>query len=181
MGKLTGFRPQDFETLWAHFAAFDVHIKKHVRQTTLTEGDFDSAMDGLSRAADLVDEAKSGSVQKKTKEFNLPTSAEKMRDGLLEAVKGDKNALSNVFAANNCERIGKLRLVINTVQLEVYHTDKRWVDLRNMAATIQAVLCELGTFVRWRPPDFTEHTEENSGMSKRQMMWELKCKQNPDL
>lgn len=39
---------------------------------------------------------------------------------------GDKTALSRVFASNGCERIGRLRLVVDTVQLEVYHMDPRW-------------------------------------------------------
>lgn len=44
---------------------------------------------------------------------------ETLRDGLDAAVGGDKQALSRVFAANGCERIGRLRLVVDTVQLEV--------------------------------------------------------------
>lgn len=31
---------------------------------------------------------------------------------------GDKQALSRVFADKGCERIGRLRLVVDTVQLE---------------------------------------------------------------
>lgn len=49
-----------------------------------------------------------------------------VRDGLDQAVSGDKTALSRVFASNGCERIGRLRLVVDTVQLEVYHMDPRW-------------------------------------------------------
>ncbi|CAK0904820.1 unnamed protein product, partial [Prorocentrum cordatum] len=93
---------------------------------------------------------------------------ESIRDGLELAISGDKQALSRVFAANSCERIGRLRLVVDTVQLEVYHTDPRWKHLISRAATIEAVLKELGTFRQWRPRD------DDSSLARRQMIRELK-------
>merc|ERR1712137_1020936 len=101
-------------------------------------------------------------------EADLMTKVEAVRDGLDQAVGGDKQALSRVFAANGCERIGRLRLVINTVQLEVYRSDPRWLHLRNTAVTVEAVLKELGTYRQWQPSQEDEH------MIRRQMVYELK-------
>merc|ERR1719446_44387 len=106
-------------------------------------------MRGMGDAADRVDEAPSGSVSKKAKEADLMKRVESVRDGLDQAVSGDKQALSRVFAANGCERIGRLRLVVDTVQLEVYHSDPRWQHLQGRAATVEGVLRELGTFRQW--------------------------------
>merc|ERR1719181_34756 len=115
--SLKGFQPSDFDRLWRHFETHcQVYIKKHRAQASLTEEAFDGAMQTLERVADQVDEVASGSVQKKAKEQDLLKKVEGIRDGLEEAVKGDKQALSRVFAANECERIGRLRLVLDTVK-----------------------------------------------------------------
>jgi len=149
---LDGFKDSDFEPLWKYIEqACGVYLKKHRPQAAVEEADFDSAMGGIEDAADRVDEASKGSVQKKAKEADLMKKVEVLRDGLDQAVSGDKQALSRVFAANGCERIGRLRLVVDTVQLEIYHTDPRWKHLLSKCATIEAVLKELGTFRLWRP------------------------------
>merc|ERR1719271_1539050 len=128
----------------------------------------------MERSADQVDEAKPSSVQKKAKEQDLLKKVEEVRDGLGEAVKGDKQALSRVFAANGCERIGRLRLVLDTVQLEVYKRDQRWQHIRNIARTVESVLREIGTFRLWRP---SEEDTQDASMKRRQMVWELRKRQ----
>jgi len=171
---LEGFAPGDYETIWRYFEqACSVYVKKHRVTATLSETDFDNAMRAFEEAADRVDEAPSGGVQKKGREFDLLKKVETFRDGLDQAVSGDKQALSRVFAANSCERICRLRLVLDTVQLETYRRDPRWLHLRNMCATVEAVLKELGTFKQWQPPDDVEH----SSMLRRVMVRELQVRQ----
>jgi len=169
---LEGFQASDFDQLWRHFESnCGVYIKKHKPASSLTEGAFDTAMQSLEKSADLVDAATSGSVLKKSKEQDLLKKVEGLRDGLQEAVKGDKQALSRVFAANGCERIGRLRLVLDTVELEVYQRDQRWRHIRNMARTVESVLREVGSFRLWKP------SEQDDKMARRQMVWELRKRQ----
>lgn len=166
---LENFSPEDYDTLWRYFnQCCGVYMKKHARVAALAEDDFDQAARCVEDAADRVDEAAEGSVQKKAKEADLMKKVESIRDGLELAISGDKQALSRVFAANNCERIGRLRLVVDTVQLEVYHTDPRWKHVISRAATVEAVLRELGTFRQWKPGD------DDSSLARRQMVRELK-------
>lgn len=66
---LDGFKDSDFEPLWKYIEqACGVYLKKHRPQAAVEEADFDSAMGGIEDAADRVDEASKGSVQKKAKE-----------------------------------------------------------------------------------------------------------------
>eukprot|EP00913_Durusdinium_trenchii_P020645 g19388.t2 len=173
---LEGFRDADFDPLWKYLEqTCGVYLKKHKPKAALEEADFDSAMQGIEDAADRVDETVSGSVQKKAKEADLMKKVECVRDGLDQAVSGDKQALSRVFAAGGCERIGRLRLVVDTVQLEVYHTDPRWQHLLSKCATIEAVLKELGTFRQWKPAE--GHSES---LLRRAMVRELRHRQGED-
>eukprot|EP00448_Togula_jolla_P021396 CAMPEP_0170581704 /NCGR_PEP_ID=MMETSP0224-20130122/7185_1 /TAXON_ID=285029 /ORGANISM="Togula jolla, Strain CCCM 725" /LENGTH=389 /DNA_ID=CAMNT_0010904865 /DNA_START=78 /DNA_END=1244 /DNA_ORIENTATION=+ len=130
-------------------------------------GDFDVAMLSLEDCADRVDEVGQGSVQKKAREADLLVCVEAMRDGLEKAVKGDKLALSHVFSANSCERIGRLRLIIATTQLEVYNNDPRWEDLLVRVQTIEGMLRELGTYRPWRP------SAQHTGLMRRHNALEL--------
>lgn len=175
--KLSGFSPGDFEPLWRHFKEeWGVFIQKHRLTAAVEEADFDKAMCIVEAYADSVDEAEKGSVQKKAREADLMKKVESVRDGLDLAVRGDKQALSRVFSANGCERIGRLRLVVRTVNLEVYRKDPRWRDLKGMASTIEAVLRELGTFRTWRPPDDDQH----ASLARRYLVWELRQRQRDD-
>lgn len=172
---LEGFNASDFDVLWRHFEEYSgVYIRKHRPASSLSEASFDTAMQSLERSADKVDEAAAGSVLKKAKEQDLLKKVEGVRDGLEEAVKGDKQALSRVFAANGCERIGRLRLVLDTVQLEVYKRDQRWQHIRNIARTVESVLREIGTFRLWKP---SEEDTQDASMKRRQMVWELRKRQ----
>mmetsp|Transcript_103427 Transcript_103427/g.179490 ORF Transcript_103427/g.179490 Transcript_103427/m.179490 type:complete len:484 (-) Transcript_103427:60-1511(-) len=176
MLPLDGFQPEHFDKLWRHFESHcGVYIRKHRREAEVSEENFDNAMRDIENAADQVDEAASGSVQKQKREIDLMKKIEGARDGLEEAVRGDKQALVRVFAANDCERIGRLRLVIDTVKLEVYNNDKRWLHLRNIAKTVESVLRECGTFSLWRPAE-----ADNESMLRRQMLWELQRRQGGD-
>ena len=173
---LEGFRDADFDALWKYLEqTCGVFLKKHKPKAALEEADFDSAMRSIEDAADRVDETASGSVQKKAKEADLMKKVECVRDGLDQAVSGDKQALSRVFAAGGCERIGRLRLVVDTVQLEVYHTDPRWKHLLSKCATIEAVLKELGTFRAWKPA-----AGSSESLLRRAMVRELRHRQGED-
>eukprot|EP00747_Dinoflagellata_sp_TGD_P166024 gnl/TRDRNA2_/TRDRNA2_188196_c0_seq1.p1 gnl/TRDRNA2_/TRDRNA2_188196_c0~~gnl/TRDRNA2_/TRDRNA2_188196_c0_seq1.p1 ORF type:complete len:472 (-),score=116.14 gnl/TRDRNA2_/TRDRNA2_188196_c0_seq1:59-1474(-) len=169
-----GFAASDYDKLWRHFQeTWNVYIKKHNATVNLDGSDFDSACHSLEDAADRVDEAPRATVLKKSREVDLLKKVESMRDGLEQAISGDKQALSRVFAAQNCERIGRLRLVIDTVQLEVYQTDERWLHLRRMADAIESVLREMGTFRQWKPSETAEH----ASLARRMMVYELQRRQ----
>lgn len=168
---LDGFSPGDYDALWKHFEQTSgVYIKKHKAVAAINAADFDASMIAIEDAADAVDEAQEGSVRKKACEADLMKKVEAIRDGLGHAVSGDKQALNSVFAAAGCERIGRLRLVIDTCQVEGdYRKDPRWMHLRKMTATIEGVLQEVGTYREWRPP-------EDSGLTRRQAARELRGK-----
>mmetsp|Transcript_102127 Transcript_102127/g.284357 ORF Transcript_102127/g.284357 Transcript_102127/m.284357 type:complete len:473 (-) Transcript_102127:201-1619(-) len=171
---LAGFANEDFDNIWRYFEqTCGIHVKKHRAVTVLDVDDFDRAQRGLEDAADRVDEAARGSPLKKGRELDLLKRVENLRDGLDEAVSGDKQALNRIFSSNGCERIGRLRLVLDTVQLETYQKDPRWLHLRNMCATIESVLQDMGTFRQWRPPEGREHEL----MLRRMMLRELELAQ----
>jgi hypothetical protein len=174
---LDGFPAKDYDLLWKHFEQYcGVYIKKHRPQASLSGEDFDAKMMELEAAADQVDEASAGSVVKQAREADLLKKVEVVRDGLDKVIAGDKHALSQVFAANGCERIGRLRLVLRTVQVEFYRKDARFTHLKHIALSIESVLQELGAFQLWRP-------SEDAGQSnilKRQMVWELRKRQGYD-
>lgn len=175
-----GFDVRDtavFDRLWRHFGdTYGVYIKKHKPVIELSAEDFDAAMRVVAEAADRVDEAAAGSVFKKAREADLMKRVEAVRDGMHKAVSGDKQALSRVFSENGCERIGRLRLVVDTVTLEVYSKDERWLHLSGMAATVESVLKELGTFKLWKPSE----EEEDNSMVRRHMVRELLLRQGGD-
>lgn len=171
---LENFSPEDYDALWRYFEqCCNVYVKKHKAVAALAEEDFDTAMLAIEDAADRVDEATAGSVQKKAKEADLMEQVTVVLNGLDQAVAGDKQALSRVFAANGCERIGRLRLVVDTVDLEVYRQDPRWLHLLGKAKTIESVLRDLGTFRQWKPP-------EDSSLARRQMVRELQRRQGKE-
>jgi hypothetical protein len=153
-------------------------VSAEAKVAVLNEESFDAALIEMEKAADLVDDAAKGSVMKNCSEQNLLKIVEKMRDGMGEAVidPGERLALSRVFAHNGCERICKLRLVLDTVQIEVYSKDDRWLDLRKMCSTIESVLNCSGTARLWR----AKEGNANAEMIKRQLVWESK-KQNGDV
>eukprot|EP00929_Paragymnodinium_shiwhaense_P118612 TRINITY_DN90525_c0_g1_i1.p1 TRINITY_DN90525_c0_g1~~TRINITY_DN90525_c0_g1_i1.p1 ORF type:complete len:445 (+),score=96.98 TRINITY_DN90525_c0_g1_i1:121-1455(+) len=169
---LGGFKPTDYDKLWKHFNAIGVYIKKRERAAQTSKIEFDGVLSLIETAADEVDEAPPSSVIKKAKEADLMKHVEAVRDGLDKVIGGDKQALSNVFAANGCERIGRLRLVISTVQVEMFKADPRWRHLRNQTRSIEGVLKSLGTFRAWKPEEGVSES-----LSKRQVVRELRRKQ----
>lgn len=174
MMALEGFQAGDFDKLWHYFQSqCNVYIKQHRRESEVSEENFDAAMHDIERAADMVDEAGPGSAQKKAREADLMKKIEGVRNGLEEAMQGDKQALCRVFAAGNCERIGRLRLVIDTVRLEVYSDDDRWLHLRDRVKTVESILRKLGAFKVWRP----SNDAEDKSMARR---WEEQHSQGPD-
>lgn len=174
---LDGFLARDYDLLWKHFEQYcGVYIKKHRPLASLSSDDFDAKMMELEAAADQVDEATAGSVVKQAREADLLKKVEVVRDGLDKVIAGDKHALSQVFAANGCERIGRLRLVLRTVQLEFYSKDSRFTHLKELAISIESVLRELGAFQLWKPSE----DAAQSNILKRQMVWELRKRQGYD-
>jgi hypothetical protein len=169
----SGFAANDFETLWLHFSTHcGVYIKRRKAPTPVYTDSFDTALKAFETAADLVDEAPAGTVVKKAREADFLIFVERMHNGLEEAVKGDKHTLRDAFAANGCERIGRLRLVFDTVRLDDENMkDARWRRLHHMIKTVESVLQELGGFHVWRPSD------ENTSMSKRQTAREIRDQQ----
>lgn len=175
---LDGIDNARFDDLWRFFEAqCGVYIKKHNLKVDISADDFDSAMRAVSAAADKVDEAAVGSVSKRAGEADLMKKVEGLRDGLDLAVSGDKQALSRVFAENGCERIGRLRLVLATVNLEVYKKDPRWLNVRGLAKTVENILKELGRFKVWKPGE----EEADSSMQRRQMVRELRQRSGDDV
>jgi len=164
---LSGFQAPDYDKLWKHLNGKGVFIKKVEKKGSTNTAEFDAVLVNIEAAADEVDRAEAGTVSKKAREGDLLGKLEQVRDGLDKVIRGDKQALSAVFAANGCERIGRLRLVINTVQVEMFKTDQRWTHIRNQTRSIEGVLKSLGTFRVWQP-------SEDSRLAKRQTILDLR-------
>lgn len=170
---LKGFQQDHFDKLWKHFESyFQVFIRKRKHVIQVNAADFDAVLRKVENGADKVDDQQSGSVKKKSCEADLMKIVEVCRDIMSEAVAGDKQALSDTFSARGCERIGRLRLVIDTIQLEMYRSDHRWQNTRNLCASIEGVLQDCGTFKHWTPTQ-----EAGEAMVKRQMLRELQIRQ----
>lgn len=170
---LKGFQPEHFDKLWKHFESyFQVYIRKRKQVVQINSADFDAVLRKIEAGADKVDAEKSGSVKKKSFEADLMKIVEVCRDIMNDAVSGDKQALSDTFSQGGCERIGRLRLIIDTIQLEMYHTDHRWENTRNLCASIESVLTDCGTFRAWKPSQ-----DSGEAMLKRQMLRELHARQ----
>jgi len=85
-------------------------------------------------------------VKLRAAEADLLRVAEKVRDLLNSAVKGDKSLLSQVFGGS-CQRFHRFRRVIDTVEFSDMHAkDQRWKHLIEAMETIEEVLKQLGTF-----------------------------------
>lgn len=109
-----------------------VKLEKNVARQIAT---VDSAVKGVAAERDLL------------------STAEATRDLLLKAVKGEKEYLDKVFGGS-CEHIGRLRLCLDPVKFSDMHKkDKRWENLREAIATVEAVLNDMGTFKPWVPPE----------------------------
>jgi len=90
-------------------------------------------------------------VKRVAAERDLLSTAENARDLLVLAVKGAKEWLDTVFGGS-CERIGRLRLVLDQVRFSDMHSsDPRWQQLREHVEIVEAVLRDLGTFKPWVP------------------------------
>jgi hypothetical protein len=168
------FPANTYDAVWRLFfeQSRSVYVQKHNSTTTINESDFDRAVAAIERAADRVDEALTGGVLKGTLEAELMQHIDVVLDELDRAIEGDKQALDRMFAANGCERIGRLRLVVDTVQIEVCRQDPRWLHLLCICRTIESVLRDLGTFCKWRPD------KEQAALSRRYLMRGLTKKQH---
>mmetsp|Transcript_56222 Transcript_56222/g.174361 ORF Transcript_56222/g.174361 Transcript_56222/m.174361 type:complete len:286 (+) Transcript_56222:88-945(+) len=105
-------------------------------------------------SADLVDELlakfqkcaqrqnanKGSAVKLRAAENDLLTVAEKTRDLLNEAVKGDRDLLVEVFGGN-CRRFHHFRQAMDTVELSPMHaSDQRWQHLSKSMDTVEEIL-----------------------------------------
>lgn len=148
-----GFAHTHFEEFRCYFQLRGICLARSQTISEMSAEDFDNIMRRLARRADLVDEAASGSVSKKVREVDLMKTVESIRDGLERAIGGDKRLLNQVFAERGCERIGRLQLIVDTVGLEVYCDDPRWLHLKSLAASIEAILRDFQTFQPWQLPE----------------------------
>lgn len=110
----------------------------------------DDLLDKLEECACQMEDAPALSVRKMALEANLLKEVEEMRDIIEELIRGDKQHLSCIFAADDCKRIGRLRILIDLVKLEVNHTDRRWVHIRECGDSVEAILKDLGLFKLWQ-------------------------------
>uniref|UniRef100_A0A7S0ZVI3 PH domain-containing protein n=1 Tax=Noctiluca scintillans TaxID=2966 RepID=A0A7S0ZVI3_NOCSC len=149
----SGFSATDFPVISMHLEKHcGVILRKHRQRHRTVSEDFLAQLWELEMSAAQVGDAYPGTVQKQAKESDLLSVVEETRDCLDQMVGGDKMTLSEVFAANNCELIGRLRLVLSTLQLETYARDQRIEHLHSLASTVEAVLKSSGHFRQWIPP-----------------------------
>jgi len=107
----------------------------------------------LERGAERQIATRSSAVKGVAAERDLLSSAESARNLLVKAVKGEKEMLNTVFGERDCEKIGRLRHVLDTVELSDMHAkDQRWGHLKEIVEIIETVLKDLGTFKPWVPP-----------------------------
>lgn len=157
---LEGFCTSHFDTLFLYFqdvCNIDIIKHKHTLHFESEEEQFDRQLQRLEVAAKKVNACKSGSVLKKAREPELLIEVGNLRDWLEQMIQGERAILSRVFSASRCQRFGRLHVLIDTVELEVYKGDPRWAHLQNQLGTVEAVLRELNTFCWWGRPDDTEH------------------------
>lgn len=115
--------------------------------------DVDAALRSLEQGSARQIATAASAVRGVAAERDLLGAAEGARDLLSQrCLKGSKAQLDEVFGGT-CERIGRLRVVLDGVSFSRMHaSDGRWRDLRNAAESIEAVLKELGSFRAWQPP-----------------------------
>mmetsp|Transcript_127537 Transcript_127537/g.291494 ORF Transcript_127537/g.291494 Transcript_127537/m.291494 type:complete len:369 (-) Transcript_127537:52-1158(-) len=145
-----GFDPDHFDTLWLHFRTYYKVVIKRVKKGTLTGEAVDDAWGWLEEQADLVDAAPAGSAMKKARELDLLGCADDCRRLLQEALAGDKATLGELFAG---DRIGCLRLVLDTVRTDHCDTEERWRQLREACAAVEDLLQGLGACPPWKPKE----------------------------
>mmetsp|Transcript_21192 Transcript_21192/g.54019 ORF Transcript_21192/g.54019 Transcript_21192/m.54019 type:complete len:478 (+) Transcript_21192:131-1564(+) len=173
-----GFDPRDFDKLWSHFQThYKIHIKKWRPPSALNGDNVDDLLERLEECADAVDDASEGSASKKARELDLLKCVEESRDLINEALSGDKAVLNEIFGTDDCERIGAMRLVLDTVTLENFRKDERWRDLRKACKVVEDVLKGLGVFEAWKPQEGVQ----TEGMLRRQMMRELNSRNGVEM
>eukprot|EP00415_Alexandrium_ostenfeldii_P004409 UN4409 len=117
---------------------------------TYTAEQTDELIRTLEKSAERQHATMNSAVKGVAAERDLLSIAEKARDLLEKAVKGEKELLNTVFGANDCKQIGRFRYLLDTVQLSDMHVkDQRWRHLREVVESIEAVLKDLGTFKPW--------------------------------
>lgn len=155
--RVEGFCEEDREKLDKHFESyFGVRVQRNPAQH-LDPATFDALLIVIEESVGRIHEALPGSIRKKILQADLLMVVESVRDWLSDALQGDKQTLNQVFAAQNCERIGRLRLVLDTRRFD--SSDRRWADLSELCLSIEAVLKDLGSFCTWQPaPGASETT-----------------------
>lgn len=120
---------------------------------TYTEAEVDQQVTLLERGAERQIATAGSAVKGVAAERDLLSAAETSRNLLIKAVKGEKAVLTKIFGGD-CERLGRLRLILDRVVMsEMHQTDPRWNNLRDACDSIEAVLQECGSYKPWKPPD----------------------------
>eukprot|EP00397_Hematodinium_sp_SG-2012_P003664 GEMP01003672.1.p1 GENE.GEMP01003672.1~~GEMP01003672.1.p1 ORF type:complete len:1159 (+),score=233.76 GEMP01003672.1:303-3479(+) len=95
---------------------------------------------------------KNSMVKRRGAEADFLKQVEKARDILQVALQGDKMKLDAVYGGQ-CMRIGKLRYMLQTVQLSaMYANDQRWKHIEARVESVESILKDLGTYREWVPP-----------------------------
>mmetsp|Transcript_28753 Transcript_28753/g.79189 ORF Transcript_28753/g.79189 Transcript_28753/m.79189 type:complete len:1154 (-) Transcript_28753:131-3592(-) len=123
-----------------------------------TADDVDSLAADFEKKAERVQANKGSQVKLRAAERDLLVAAEKARDLLNIAVKGDKDLLRDVFGGPGISRFHRLR---NTMEAcgelsDMHKNDQRWAGLHAAMDTIEEVLKQYGFFKLWdlsKPPD----------------------------
>lgn len=151
--KLEGFSRQDYDLLWRFFqSACRTYVTWHgcLPASVSMEEPFDAALTAVEDAVESVKKALWGSLQRQGREADLMLLLERIHECMLPIFASDRQTISKVFAANGCERIGRMRALMNDTRLDVYANDTRWTKFGSQVMTIESMLTEIGTFCKWK-------------------------------
>jgi len=109
----------------------------------------ETLVDAFEKSCAKQNAVKGSVVKLRSSERDLLKNAEDSRDLFMDAVKGDKNILKDVFGGVGLQRFHRFRTAMETVEMSDMHaSDKRWDGLRDAMDTIEEVLKQLGI---WKP------------------------------
>lgn len=135
-----------------------------------TSDEVDDILRALETATQRQIATRNSAVKGVAAERDLLSQAEKARNLLVKSLKSDKVQLDRVYGGETCERIGRLRVILDSVALSDMHaSDARWKDLRNSVDSIEAVLKEMGSFKPWKPATLKSPEAVAYKTSKRTM------------
>eukprot|EP00927_Polykrikos_kofoidii_P078364 TRINITY_DN75197_c0_g1_i1.p1 TRINITY_DN75197_c0_g1~~TRINITY_DN75197_c0_g1_i1.p1 ORF type:complete len:1133 (-),score=231.80 TRINITY_DN75197_c0_g1_i1:260-3658(-) len=117
-----------------------------------TGEDFDAILEKFAKCTDRQIAVQSSMVKLRAAERDTLKIAEDMREFCVRALKGSKETLSAIFSFRSCQRIGRPRVIMDSVQMSDMHKDdQRWTHLADVLSSIEEVLKGLGTYKAWTP------------------------------